>query len=479
MTRTRPRRAGRPVRLAAAVACFVAACAGLAACTGPTTAGPTPAFPPTPPAPLTAAPGSRTPGPLEPDDWPTYHRDPARTGAGPASPALDTLGQLRSAWHARLDGAVYAEPLVVRGRVIAATEANTVYALDATNGQVVWQRNLGAPMRASALPCGNIDPLGITGTPVYDAATDLVFAVGELSDGRHELVGVDAGDGSLVVRREVEPPHGDRIAYQQRAALALLNDRIYIAYGGLYGDCADYTGTVLSVPTTGGGPIEAYVVPTRRQGGIWAPGGPTVDGSRLLVGVGNGSSTTDYDGSDSLLALSASLERIDFFAPSTWRQDNAGDADLGSLTPVRVGPYVFADGKSGTAYLLDAGHFGGIGGALAQASVCRAFGAPAVTDMTLYVPCRGGLQQVTAVSPAGIHLGWRLPVRAAGSPVTGYGAVWVVDYETGDLYALDPASGSVRQHAQLGPVPHFATPTLSGGRVFVGTLDGVVALAAG
>ncbi|MEA5455838.1 PQQ-binding-like beta-propeller repeat protein [Sinomonas sp. JGH33] len=484
MTRTRGRRACRPPgRAAAAVACLVLGGAALAACTAvPTTAPPTT---PAPPAqtltasPLTAPPGARTPEPLDPDDWPTYHRDAARTGAGPASPALGTTGELGSAWHTKLDGAVYGEPLVVHGLVVAATESNTIYALDAATGQIAWQRSVGVPARASALPCGNIDPLGITGTPVYDPATGLVFAVAELSDGSHVLVGVDAKDGSLAVRREVEPPRGSRIAYQQRAALSLLGGRIYIAYGGLYGDCSDYTGTVLSVSTTGGGPVEDYVVPTSREGGIWAPGGPAVDGARLLVGVGNGASTTDYDGSDSVIALDASLRRTDFFAPSTWARENAADADLGSMTPVRVGPYVFMDGKGGTAYVLDAGHLGGIGGALAQAAACRAYGAPSVTGMTVYVPCDGWLQEMTVTSPPGLRLGWRLPVRAAGSPVTGYGAVWVVDYETGDLYALDPASGGIRRHAQLGPVPHFASPTLSGGRAFVGTLDGVAALSVG
>ena len=422
---------------------------------------------------LTASPGARSSRPLLPDDWPTYHRDPARTGA---APGLSALGPLRNAWSTQLDGAVYGEPLVVGGRVIAATESDTVYALDAASGQIVWQRNLGSPVERSALPCGDIDPLGITGTPVYDPATGLVFAVAELSGGHHELAGLDVSDGALVVRRDVEPPRGDPLAYQQRAALALLGGRVYIAYGGLYGDCSDYTGTVLSVSTSGGGPIDSYVVPTSREGGIWAPGGPAVDGSRLLVGVGNGESTTSYDGSDSVLSLDASLHRTDFFAPSSWAQENAADADLGSMTPVRVGPYVFMDGKAGTAYLLDPNHFGGIGGAVAQSSLCRAFGTPAVSGTTLYVPCRDGLQQVTVTDPAAIHAGWKLPLHAAGSPVIGAGAVWVVDYGTGALYALDPETGHILQQAQLGPVPHFATPTLSGGRVFVGTLHGVIAL---
>jgi outer membrane protein assembly factor BamB len=180
-----------------------------------------------------------------------------------------------------------------------------------------------------------------------------------------------------------------------------------------------------------------------------------------------------------VLSLDALLQPTDFFAPSGWAQENAGDTDLGSMTPVRAGPYVFMDGKGGTGYLLAADHLGGIGGEIAKAQVCRAYGAPAVTGMTVYVPCRGSLQQVTVTSPAGIRLGWRFPVGAAGSPVTGGGAVWVIDYENGELYALDPGSGQVRQQINVGPVPHFATPTVSGSRVFVGTLKGVTALAWG
>src|SRR5205809_1752505 len=51
--------------------------------------------------------------------WPTYHGDPARSGvaAGPA------LGGVRHAWASpTLDGDVYAEPLVVGARVVAAAE---------------------------------------------------------------------------------------------------------------------------------------------------------------------------------------------------------------------------------------------------------------------------------------------------------------------------------------------------------------------
>lgn len=465
--------AGARLRRALLGAAAVVVLALLAACTSGPLATPTS----TPIASLTPSPSALGPAPLEPGDWPTYHKDASRTDAALGLPAL---GALHNAWSMQLDGAVYGEPLVVRGKVIVVTEADTIYALDPADGRILWQRNVGTPVPRSALPCGDISPLGITGTPVYDPATGLVFAVAEVTGGRHELVGLDAGDGALVLRREVEPPQGNLIAYQERSALALLNGRVYVAFGGLDGDCSDYIGTVLSVPTSGNGPIDSYVVPTSRLAGIWTPGGPAVDGSRLLVGVGNGASTTSYDGSDSVLSLDASsLRRTDFFAPDTWVQDNTDDADLGSMTPVRVGPYVFADGKGGIGYVLDGGHLGGIGGARAQAVVCPAFGAPAVAGMTLYVPCEDGLQQVTISSSGAIRLGWRLSLQAAGSPVIGAGAVWVVDYGTGELYALDAADGQVQQKVQVGPVPHFVTPTLADGRVFVGTLTGVTAFEGG
>jgi outer membrane protein assembly factor BamB len=58
--------------------------------------------------------------------------------------------------------------------IVAVTESNNVYALNATTGAVIWQLNLG-PAVTSGLPCGNISPLGITGTPVVDLASRSLF----------------------------------------------------------------------------------------------------------------------------------------------------------------------------------------------------------------------------------------------------------------------------------------------------------------
>ena len=100
---------------------------------------------------------------------------------------------------------------------------------------------------------GDIDPLGITGTPVYDPQTGLVFAVAEIQGPAHMLVGVDVKTGQLKVRRLVDAPGEDPQVHQQRAALALYQGRVYIAYGGLDGDCGNYHGKVVAARTDGTG----------------------------------------------------------------------------------------------------------------------------------------------------------------------------------------------------------------------------------
>jgi hypothetical protein len=51
-----------------------------------------------------------------------------------------------------------------------------------------------------------------------------------------------------------------------------------------------------------------------------------------------------------------------------------------------------------------------------------------------------------------------------------------VDYTAGVVYALNPATGAVRASVRVGPAPHFAAPSLSGSRAYVGTLAGVTAV---
>src|SRR5438445_5205593 len=78
-----------------------------------------------------------------------------------------------------ISGNVYAQPLYIEGGpngpiVIAVTESNNVYALNATTGLQIWSRtDIGPPVPNT--PCGGFFPTGITGTPVVDLASRRLF----------------------------------------------------------------------------------------------------------------------------------------------------------------------------------------------------------------------------------------------------------------------------------------------------------------
>jgi outer membrane protein assembly factor BamB len=470
-------RAGRTLAGAVLAAALLAAAllAGAAACggsgPGATSAGSAPA------AKTLTSPATGTfPGAA----WPTYGRTTARTGVAAGVAAATGPGGLRISWQAHLDGAVYGQPLLAGNRVIAATENDTIYALNASTGQVSWRTHIGTPVPLAELPCGDIDPLGITGTPVYDPGNGLVYAVAETAGYHHVLVGVSVTSGAITVERDIPAPDGQPRYDQQRPALTLEDGRIYVAFGGLYGDCGPYRGSVVGVPVSGSGAIVSYTVPTAREGAIWGTAGPVAgpDGT-LYVSVGNGSVTsTSFDGTDSVTALSPALRQVGIFAPASWHADSQGDLDLGSTEPALLaGGMLLALGKSGTAYLVSSAHLGGVGGQVAQASVCPAYGAAAVQGSTVYEPCEQG--GMAAISTAGdkLRVLWRGPASAWGSPVAGGGAVWVTDWNAGTLYELNPATGATRASLSLGTsLPHFASLSMTGSHAYLGTSQGVVAV---
>ena len=439
--------------------------------TGCASAAKRPSSPAAPQSPSTTAPPA--PGAT---NWLIYHANAQHTGL---VSGLPTAGPLTLDWTARLDGAVYGQPLIIGSLVVAATENDSLYGLNRATGAVEWRTHVGTPVPLSALPCGDINPLGITGTPVYDPATKLVYAVAEQTGYQHVLYGLTL-TGKVRFSRLLPTPDGHPRYDQQRAALAIDLGRVYVAFGGLFGDCGPYRGSVAGAPVSGSGPLISYLVPATREGAIWGTAGPVLGpGNTLYVTVGNGAATgPPYDGTDSVLELTAGLHRAGFFAPSTWASDNANDLDLGSMSPALLSNgMTLADGKRGTAYLLSTPHLGGIGGQLAKAPVCAAFGGPSVDGSVAYIPCEGGGMAAIEVAGGKLKVLWRGPGSASGSPVLGGGAVWVADWDSGTLYELSQATGRVQRRIGLGsPLPHFASPSLSGGLALIGTVHGVAAV---
>ena len=422
----------------------------------------------------TVASTSAEPTATDPADWPTYHGRNDRAGH---TGAASVRPPLRRAWSRGLDGAVYAQPVVAAGLVVVATENDSVYALRPGSGRLVWRRHLAEPTPLEELPCGNIDPLGITGTPAYDARSGLVFVVTESGDAHHDLHALDVRTGGERWHRNLDVVAGrDRHAEQQRGALLVAHGRVYAAFGGLFGDCGNYVGYVTAVATSGRGDVLRYAVPTGREAGIWAAAGPVEDPATgdVLVAVGNGSQTGGhFDGSDSVLRLSPTLRLRAFFAPSTWPEDNAADLDLGSMSPVVVGDRVVIAGKRGAVYLL-APNLRGVGGELDQVDGCSGFGGAATSGHAVYLPCSDGVRRVDV---SGNHLGWAWRASGvAGSPVVVGDVVFSLDLDAGRLVALDSRSGEIRGGIDVGEVTRFATPAVAGRLLLVGTTGGVVAV---
>jgi hypothetical protein len=194
-------------------------------------------------------------------------------------------GRLRVIKSIRLDGAVYASPIAVCGVIVAATENDSVYGYSVA-GRRLWHTKVGKPSPAFERKCGNIDPLGITGTPVYSAQTGDVYVVAE-HGGKvgHDLVALSLRTGKVRWRRNIDLPGTTPAAMQQRGALAITGGRVWVAFGAQFGDCSNYKGRVVGISLSGKGKAVKFQPSPHRQGGIWNPAGPTVDSAGHLCVV--------------------------------------------------------------------------------------------------------------------------------------------------------------------------------------------------
>src|SRR5205823_286155 len=209
------------------------------------------------------------------------------------------------AFHADVAGPIYAQPLYWQPRgsdqalLLVATEQNVVYALDAATGGEVWKTSLGPPAPRSALPCGNIDPLGITGTPVIDEHSQAIYVDALIHDKaqsttRHRIFALALKDGTVLSGWPIDVEAALKAAgksfnssvQNQRGALTVIGKTLYVPYGGHFGDCGDYHGWVIGVALQP--PHMMHAWSTRgRGGGVWAPGGIASDGRSIYVVTGN------------------------------------------------------------------------------------------------------------------------------------------------------------------------------------------------
>ena len=420
-------------------------------------------------------------------------------------------------------GNVYAQPLYVDNGpsgtdlVILATQADTVYAFDASSGQQVWQTTVGTPVPLGALPCGDIDPFGVTSTPVIDLASRTLF-VGAMttpdagSTIAYEIFALSIDDGSVRPGWPVDMAStvtsGSTTftpsVQGQRAALALVNGILYVPFGGLGGDCGDYRGWVVAIPIADPSVVQAWST-TARGGGIWGPGGIASDGSNIYVTTGNTFGVTDWAGGEAIVQFPASLPLSTdpaYWAPPNWPGLDLADLDVGSAGPIvfdlpgaTPSHLVVALGKDGNAFLEDANNLGGVADPLAQILASTgSSGAHAVysTDSATYLAFRGASQscsgdlitlKIIPGSPPTFGGSWCATATGGGSPIVtttdgrSDAIVWVVGGEGNELLqGFDGDTGDTIFAGGATPIPgvrHFTVPIAAKGRIFVAA-DNVV-----
>lgn len=467
-----------------------------------------------------------------------YHGSPDRSGNF-TIPALNWERarslHLDPGFHPQFAGHLYAQPLYwqppgsASGVLIVATENDEVYAIDAKSGSQLWMRSLGRPIPLSTQPCGNIDPLGITGTPVIDEATQAVYLaamVGDAPGAHHRVFALSLKDGAPLPGWPIDVAealaasgqHFNTRFQNQRGALAVLDGRVYVPYGGHYGDCGDYHGWILGISLRD--PRDIVSWSTRgRGGGIWAPGGISGDRRALFIATGNTFGASTWSDGEAVIRLMPDLRHEerpqDFFAPADWKALDERDADLGGSNPLPFDvpspegpkPLVLALGKDARAYLLDRANLGGIGRSLESETVST---RPIRTALAAY-PAADGVfvafqgqgahcpsapsdhnltaLQIRAGSPPSLATAWCGAFKGAGSPIVtttdgrANPIVWIVGAEGDGLlhgYRGDTGeplfTGGGSGNAMTG-LRHFQTLLAAGGRLYVGADGRIYAFA--
>ena len=153
-------------------------------------------------------PSSLIPNPSH--DWPTYRHDPGRSGSTATSVVADNLKQT---WQARLGGRLSA-PTVAAGQVyVSSINTHTIHALDDATGKPLWAYTVG----------GRVDspPTCYKGLVLFGSADGYVYAL-------------RASDGQLVWRFRGAPIDRRITAWEQLESAWPVHGSVLVTDGVLY-----------------------------------------------------------------------------------------------------------------------------------------------------------------------------------------------------------------------------------------------------
>jgi outer membrane protein assembly factor BamB len=477
--------------------------------------------PATIPVTFTVSPPS--PPPPTGSDWPTYGHDPMRSGnaAGESMITSSTVNQLELKWSTALDGDVTAQPLFVsavqsggqtRDVVVTATAANSVCAIDAATGSVIWRRNFGPSDGTGSVPGG----FGIEAAPVIDRTTGRVYTVS--GDGIFRTLSLNDGTDAAAAL----PLITDNVATNKVwGGLNLVGESIYLATASDGNDTRPWRGRIFNVNVSGTAPVLAgtfVVVPSIPApdggGGIWGYGGVSVDPATGRVYAASGADDnnpetyTPYAGR--MLALDANLNLLGSFEP-----DHSGpchqlgspldcDQDFGA-TPILYQPpgcplLAAAVSKDGHIYVSKVNDLAASAPPIQILALNIPFDGPGVGGMIgipaywptgnmLFVTDAGpGINGINAgvvgltVNPApgcDLTVAWSDQLPSVGQdqppspPTVADGLVFVGSPSGGVVNAYDAATGAELWNSGSSITgATFAAPTVAAGTLYVGSWDG-------
>jgi len=328
----------------------------------------------------------------------TYHNDNARTGQNTQEVSITPANVGPSAFEelfaVAVNGQVYAQPLFLSNVsiggsthdiVYVATEHDSVYAIDAGNGTVYWQKSFlgsGATTVSDSdiNNCPNISPeIGVTGTPAIDTTSGTLYVVAKTKESgtfvqRLHALSVSTGAEKVGWPVVISATGFDAQHQLNRPGLLLENGHVVIAFGS-HCDWTPYEGWVMSYNAATRAQEAAFnTVPSGSQGAVWMSGGGVASDANgnLYFATGNGTYGPNYtspvDYGDSIVKLAppsgGTFAVADWFTPRDQDDLNASgaDTDLGSggvlLLPDQPSGYTHTQllvqmGKEGALYLVD------------------------------------------------------------------------------------------------------------------------------
>lgn len=323
-----------------------------------------------------AAPSASKRAPAKPDpsqNWLSYGHDGQLTNYLTPGLTAASARRLRQVWTKKLDGGVVASPLYVSGSasaartkdtLIAATESGSIYALQASNGALLWTRKFGVV--ESEASCG---PWGISSTGAIDLKRRVVYVIS--ADGWLHALDLRTGAEKSGWPIAITAEH-DELEYVW-GGLRLLRNTLYIPVAS-YCDAGDEDeeeeeefadGRLVAVDVDRAAQAAVFdpVEGDDNLGGIWGWGGASIDpaGQFLFTGVGNSHTfddeckciVDDAGYGDSVVKLRPDLRVSAAGRPAGY--PSTGDLDFGSapllFRPAGCPPLAAANSKIGAVFV--------------------------------------------------------------------------------------------------------------------------------